>query len=120
MDRRQFLQSSAALPLSASAWAAGGDTIKVGLIGCGGRGTEAASQAMNADDAVRLVAMGDIVMDRVRAKRELLQKQKPGQVAVKDDHCFSGFDAWRRVIEASDVVLIACAAKFHPMYMMAA
>jgi len=120
MDRRQFVQTSAALPLAASAWAAGAETIKIGLIGCGGRGNAAAAQAMTADDAVRLVAMGDIVMDRVKTSRAALAKQKPGQVTVKDDHCFAGFDAYRSVIAASDVVLIACAAKFHPMYLMAA
>jgi predicted dehydrogenase len=120
MDRRQFVQTSAALPLAASAWAAGAETIKIGLIGCGGRGNAAAAQAMTADDAARLVAMGDIVMDRVKTSRAALAKQKPGQVTVKDDHCFAGFDAYRSVIAASDVVLIACAAKFHPMYLMAA
>jgi predicted dehydrogenase len=120
MDRRKFLQTSAALPLAQSAWAAGTETIKIGLVGCGGRGTQAAAQALTADDAGRLVAIGDIVMDRVKATRETVQKQKPGQVTVKDDRCFAGFDAYKHVIEASDVVLIACAAKFHPLYLMAA
>jgi len=41
-------------------------------------------------------------------------------VQVDDAHCFSGLDGYRHVIEASDVVLIACAAKFHPLYMLAA
>jgi predicted homoserine dehydrogenase-like protein len=61
----------------ASAWAAGSDAVRIGLIGCGARGTQAAAQAMTADDSVRLVAMGDIVMDRCRTRREELRKQKP-------------------------------------------
>jgi predicted dehydrogenase len=101
-------------------FAAASDTIRIGMIGCGGRATEAATQAMKADFGVRLVAMADILMDRVREKRKQLQEKYPGQVSVDDDHCFAGFDAYRHVIESVDVVLIANAAKFHPLHMMAA
>lgn len=119
--RRSILMASLSSALASGVgYGAGTETIRVGLIGCGGRGTEAAGQAMNADDAVQLVAMGDLVADRVRAKRETLRKQNARQVAVTDDRCFSGFDAYRRVIECSDVVLIANAAKFHPLHMKAA
>jgi predicted dehydrogenase len=59
-------------------------------------------------------------MDRLKEKRALLKKQKPAQVAVDDDHCFAGFDAYKKVIESADVVLIANAAKFHPLHMRAA
>lgn len=117
--RRDFLKSSA-VALPAFAYAAGSDAIRIGMIGCGGRCTEAATQAMNADKGVRLVAMADIVMDRVHEKRNLLKEKYPAQVAVDDDHCFAGFDAYKKVIESVDVVLIANAAKFHPLYTMAA
>jgi len=119
-SRRSFLAAAAALPIGASAYAAGSDAVRLGMIGCGGRATEGALQAMNADDGVRLVAMADIVPARIREKRAWLKERKGPQVAVDDDHCFAGFDAWRHVIESCDAVLIACAAKFHPMYMMAA
>jgi predicted dehydrogenase len=128
-SRRDFLKTSAAalsaaslgaLELSRSAWAAGGDVIRVGMIGCGGRNAGAAAQALTADKGARLVAMCDLFMDRVRSKREAIQKANPEQVEVDDDHCFTGFDGYRKVIECSDVVLVANAAKFHPLHLMAA
>ncbi|MCC6697126.1 MAG: Gfo/Idh/MocA family oxidoreductase [Candidatus Hydrogenedentes bacterium] len=106
--------------IARNAYAAAGDTIRVGMIGCGGRNTSAVVQALNADPGARLVAMCDIFMDRVKAKRERIQAQMKDQVTVDDDHCFVGFDGYKSVIEASDVVLIANAAKFHPFHAMAA
>ncbi len=127
-NRRGFLKSSAAASVAALAGldparfvhASGSDILKVGMIGCGGRNSGAVVQALTADPGARLVAMGDFFLDRVKAKREAVREQKPDQTIVDDDHCFSGFDAYQRVIEASDVVLIANAAKFHPLHTMAA
>jgi myo-inositol 2-dehydrogenase / D-chiro-inositol 1-dehydrogenase len=128
-SRRNFLKSSAlamtVAPLGAGSaspyvHAAGSDTIRIGLIGCGGRGTGAAINAMTADKGTKLVAMADMIMDRVKKGRASLQQKKSEQVAVDDDHCFSGFDGYKKVIEASDVVLIANAAKFHPLHLKAA
>ena len=96
------------------------DIIRVGMIGCGGRNTGAAVQALSADPGARLVAMCDIFMDRVKARREMLKAQKKDQVIVDDDQCFEGFDGYKHVIAASDVVLIANAAKFHPFHAMSA
>ncbi len=127
--RRDFLKSSAiaasaaisgAHSIAKNAYAAGSDVLRVGMIGCGGRNTGAAAQALAADPGARLVAMCDIFMDRVQARRERLGSQMKDQVAVDDDHCFAGFDGYKHVIEASDVVLIANAAKFHPFHSMAA
>lgn len=127
--RRGFLAKSAvaasasvsgARSIANNAYAAGSDAIRVGMIGCGGRNTGAAAEALTADPGARLVAMCDIFMDRVKARRERLEQQKKGQVFVDDEHCFSGFDGYKHVIEASDVVLIANAAKFHPLHAMAA
>jgi myo-inositol 2-dehydrogenase / D-chiro-inositol 1-dehydrogenase len=127
--RRDFLKSSAVVASAAvvgvnniahNAYAAGSDIIRVGMIGCGGRNTGAAVQALAADPGARLVAMCDIFMDRVKAKREQLREQMKDQVIVDDDHCFMGFDGYKQVIESSDVVLIANAAKFHPFHAMAA
>ncbi|MDY0170615.1 MAG: Gfo/Idh/MocA family oxidoreductase [Thermoguttaceae bacterium] len=127
VSRRDFVFGTAAagaamtgLSLARSAHAAGSDVIRVGLVGCGGRGTGAAAQAMEADPGVRLVAMGDVFASRVESRRKALASQRPDQMAVDDDHCFVGLDAYRKVIEASDVVLIANAAKFHPVQMAAA
>jgi predicted dehydrogenase len=129
-SRRDFLKTLMAaaagtaafggLPFARSAHGAGGDVIRIGLIGCGSRGPGAAINAMRADDGVRLVAMTDVLADRVRGRREMLQQQNPGQVKVADDHCFSGLDGYKQVIAGVDVVLIACSAKYHPVYLRAA
>ncbi|MBE3068834.1 MAG: Gfo/Idh/MocA family oxidoreductase [Planctomycetes bacterium] len=128
-SRRQFLKTSATavsgvalggLALEQAAHAAGTDVIRIGVVGCGGRGPGAAADAMSVDPGIRLVALADLFMDRVKAARNNLKGQRPDQVAVDDDHCFAGFDGYRKVIESVDVVLIACAAKFHPMYAKAA
>ena len=127
--RRDFLKASAAvasaavsgtLGISRSVFAAGSDIIRVGMVGCGGRNAGAAAQALTADSGARLVAMCDIFMDRVKEKRRILKEKKPEQVVVEDDHCFTGFDGYKHVVELSDVVLIANAAKFHPLHAMAA
>lgn len=128
-SRRAFLKSSAAvlsaaaagsLAVARSAHAAGSDVLKVGLIGAGGRGSGAAANAMTADAGARLVAMCDVFEDIVRASRERLKEAKPEQVAVDDDHLFVGFDGYQKVIDSCDVVVIACASRFHPQYLKAA
>jgi predicted dehydrogenase len=98
----------------------GSDVLKVGMIGCGGRNAGAAAQALAADPGARLVAMCDIFRDRIEAKREEIRAARGAQVAVDDAHCFTGFDGYKHVIEAADVVLIANAAKFHPFHAISA
>ncbi|MBM3746309.1 MAG: Gfo/Idh/MocA family oxidoreductase [Acidobacteria bacterium] len=119
-SRRDFLKTSVLAAVPSGVHLAGSDTIRVGVIGCGGRGAAAAVNAMNADPGVRLAAMGDLLLDRAQEKRNALKLKRPNQVAVDDDHCFAGFDAYKKVIESVDVVLIANAAKFHPLHMRAA
>jgi len=125
-SRRDFLKTSAlgavavgGLSLERSAHAAGSDVIRIGMVGCGGRCSGAAANAMDADPGTRLVAMTDLFADRVQGKRKALKNSKPDQVEVDDDHCFAGLDGYKKVIDSVDVVLIACAAKFHPMYLKA-
>lgn len=128
VSRRYFLKSSAlaasagaaSLGVARGAHAAGDGTIKIGMIGCGGRCSGAAAEALRAGADVKLVAMCDVFDSRLQAARKNLKTQFPDQVAVDDDHCFAGFDGYRKVIESADVVLIACASKFHPMYSEAA
>ncbi len=128
--RRTFLKS-AVLTTSAAALnasnlnrlghTAGNDEIKIGLIGCGGRGSAAANDAMDADPGVKLIAVGDIFGDKVQKSLQGLKDRKPDQVNVKDECCFVGFDAHQNVIESGvDVVLIACTSIFHPQYVRAA
>ena len=121
-NRRDFIKAAAGA-VTASTFAghvAGSDVIRVGVIGCGGRGEAAAMNAMNAGKDIRIVAMGDIRLDRVQEKRAALKLKYPEQVMVNDDHCFRGFEAYQSVIEASDVVIIANAAKFHPLHLKTA
>jgi predicted dehydrogenase len=129
-SRRDFLKHSATLAVGATvaplaisraAHAAGSDVLRVGLIGCGGRGSGAAANAMNAGDDVRLVAMGDVFADKAQASRKNLKTAKPHQVMVDDDHVFVGFDAYQKVIDSDvDVVLIAASSRFHPQFLKAA
>ncbi len=129
ISRRGFLRQSAvaaslagtaSLTLGRSAHAAGDGSIKIGMIGCGGRCSGAAAQALKAGADVKLVAMCDVFDSRLQASRTNLKTQFGDQVAVDDDHCFVGFDGYQKVIDSVDVVLIACASKFHPMYSEAA
>ena len=128
-SRRDFLKTSLAaaagaaavggLSLARSAHAAGSDILRIGLVGCGNRGPGAASDAMTADPGARLTAMGDVFADHITSRREMLKKLHPDQVQVDDAHCFTGLDSYRHVIENVDVVLIACAAKYHCVYLQA-
>ena len=123
VSRRDFLKSSAAAAaaaISSSAYAAGSDVIKVGMIGCGVRCTEAARNAMRADKGVRIAAIADLLIDRAQEARAALKTEFPEQVSATNDNCFAGFDGYKNVIESVDVVLIANAAKFHPLHMRAA
>lgn len=124
LTRRSFLGQSAAgaaavfggAALARGVHAAGSDVIRVGMIGCGGRCSGAAAQALEAGPDIRLVAMADVFEAKVNAAYQNLKKLAPDRVIVDADHRFTGLDGYKKVIEASDVVLIACASKFHPMY----
>ena len=127
-SRRDFLKAAtvavgaaagAALPIARSAHAAGSDILRVGLVGCGGRGAGAAVNALNGDANARLVALGDVFPDMLKSARANLKAVKPEQVTVDDDHCFVGFEACQHVIACSDVVLLALPTYFHPIYLKA-
>src|SRR4051812_26603615 len=118
-SRRDFLKSSAAvvagtLAAAPNVHAAGSDVLRVGLIGCGGRGTGAAAQALKADKNVQLVALGDAFEDRIQKCMGELKKDADiaDKLAVKPDHCFVGFDAYEHVIANSDVVLLCTPPHF--------
>src|SRR5271155_4864947 len=104
--RRDFLTASAVatgatlLGSVPVVHAAGGDTLRIGLIGCGGRGTGAATQALNADANVKLVTMGDVFPDRLKSSLAQLQADNEivKKIDVKPDHCFTGFDAYKQVL----------------------
>jgi predicted dehydrogenase len=129
-SRRDFLKTSAAVAGATLAGglivpqvhAAGGDVLKVGLVGCGGRGTGAAMQAIRADKNTRLVALGDAFPDRLEECRKTLEGTPDiaARVAVDPDHRFTGLNAYKSVIENVDVVLLATPPGFRPMHLQAA
>jgi predicted dehydrogenase len=129
-SRRDFLKTSsvvaagalaASLPIARSAHAAGSDILKIGLVGCGGRGTGAAGNALTADENTKLVAMGDAFADRLETSLNNLKKGFKDRVAVDKDHCFSGFDAYEKVINSDiDVILLAETPHFRPKHLKAA
>lgn len=130
-SRRQFLKraswATAATALVAcqgmqSVHAAGDDTLRVGLIGCGGRGTGAASQALMADSRVKLTAMGDAFADRIEISlKGLRDSELEGKVDVPPERRFAGFDAYQKVIESGvDVVLLTSPPHFRPLHLKAA
>jgi predicted dehydrogenase len=112
---------AAGLDLGRTAHAAGSDVIRVGLIGCGGRGTGAAVNAMNTGKDVRLAALADLFPEQLDNCLRRLRRAKPDQVAVSPEHCFVGFDAYQKLLASGiDVVLIACTVHFHPTLLTAA
>jgi len=133
LSRRQFIKSSGAAVVTSALAAnelivpnvhpAGSDVLRVGLIGCGGRGTGAAGQALAADPNVKLVAMGDAFMDRLKGSLATLKGEKEiaHKIDVTDERCFAGFDAYKQVIASGvDVVLLATPPHFRPIHLKAA
>lgn len=97
------------------------ETLKVGLIGCGGRGSGAANQALKADPNVVLWAMGDIFKDKMDASLENLTKVHGPKVKVDEGRKFIGFDAFKKVLDSGvDVVLLATPPHFRPEHLTAA
>jgi len=129
-SRRDFLKTSTlaaggalagGLAIGRSAHAAGSDILKVALIGCGGRGTGAAGNALNADPHAKLVAMGDAFSDRLEGSLKALQGQYGKRVDVPKARRFTGFDAYQKVLQSGvDVVVLAEPPHFRPQHLKAA
>ncbi|HWN93577.1 MAG TPA: Gfo/Idh/MocA family oxidoreductase [Methylomirabilota bacterium] len=126
LTRRNFLSSTSktlagaaalsALPIERFAHAASpGDTLKVALVGCGGRGSGAANQALATGESVKLVAVADVHKDRMEGSLKNLANQHKHKVEVPDDHKFLGFDGYKNAISTADVVILATPPGFRPM-----
>lgn len=131
MNRRSFLRNTSTvaagaslafqLGIARSAHAAADDTIKIALVGCGGRGNGAAFNAMQANPKVKLVAMADAFQDSIDTGLRFLPKQCPNQVDVPKERQFVGLDAYEKAIAADvDVVLLCTPPGFRPMQFEAA
>jgi predicted dehydrogenase len=130
--RRTFLKTSAgaaalgalAIPKAVHADGNGTETLKIGLIGCGGRGGGAVDDALRADPNTELVAVGDTFADMAKARLEQW-KQKPeiaSRIKVEPDHIFPAeghdFDSYKHVIDSDvDVVLLATPPHFRPLHL---
>ena len=130
-NRRSFLKTTGTAVLGTSlayglgfpASAMGGKkpVLKVGLVGCGGRGTGAALEALRADPDVLLTAMGDVFADRLDESYAALAKVEPAKVKVSQQNKFIGFDAYQKVIDSGvDVVLLTTPPSFRPDHLTAA
>ncbi|PKQ44414.1 Gfo/Idh/MocA family protein [Confluentibacter flavum] len=90
--------------------------IKIGLVGCGGRGTGALFEALSASTSVRVVAIGDTFDDNTNRVFSLLKQNFSKQCDVTTNTCFSGFDAYNKVIEFCDAIILATPPPFRPQH----
>ncbi len=126
--RRDFLKTSTlatvgTMSLASAVHAAGNDVLRVGLIGCGSRGSGAASQALMADSQVKLTAMGDAFGDRLEASLDNLKNIDglAAKIDVPPERRFVGFDAYKEVLASGvDVVLLTTPPGFRPLHLQAA
>jgi predicted dehydrogenase len=126
-QRREFCKTAAAasvaavMPGSLGVFVSGSDVIKVGVIGCGDRGTGAAIDCLMADPGVEIVALGDLVPDRIESALKRLTGKYPDRIKVPADRRFTGFDNYLGVCSVPDVNLIITAAPpgFRPMHLKA-
>jgi len=130
-SRREFLKTSATTVAAAgllsqqkvvrAAYASGSGMLKIGLVGCGGRGTGAARQALRADKYTRLVAVADVFADRVESSLGHLKRTDVAdRVVVDADHRFVGFDAYKELLATDvDIVLLATPPHFRPQHLKA-
>lgn len=124
LTRRDFVRTAAAATAVSSAmprftWGAAPDKVlKVGVIGCGGRGTGAAHNAMAADDNVKVVALADIAKDRLdRCRKDL--KDKRG-VDIDDKNCFVGLDSYKELLNTDvDYIILAAPPYYRPEHFTA-
>ena len=126
-SRRDFIRGSAAvstaalaaqLGISSAAHAQGSEEVRIGLIGCGGRGSGAANQALSTSGKTRLVAVADAFEDRLNGSLGNLAKEHKEKVTVQADDKYIGFDAYQKLIDRSDVdmVILATPPGFRPIH----
>lgn len=126
-SRRDFLQRTGATvagaalagAITARSYAAENNTIKIALIGCGGRGTGAAAQALSTQGPTKLVAMADFFENRLKSSLQALSHQKGKQVDVPPDRQFVGLDGYKKAMDClgpGDVVLLATPPAFRPIH----
>jgi myo-inositol 2-dehydrogenase/D-chiro-inositol 1-dehydrogenase len=126
--RRDFLAAgaagAAAVLAPSGVFAAADDTIKIGLIGCGGRGTGAALDTLHGNPNVKIVALGDVFEDRIKGCIANIKRDKAkvgDRLTATPETCFVGLDAYQKVLNAGvDLVILATPPGFRPVHLEAA
>ena len=125
--RRTFCKQTAAattgilastLPLDAMSNVYDNKKLKLALVGCGGRGSGAAVQALTADDKVELYAMADAFRDRIDSSLNGIKEHfdESKNIDVKEKNMFTGFDAYKKAIDLCDVVILTTPPGFRPLH----
>jgi len=128
--RREFLKGSTAAVVGsavAAGWtipavyAAGSDEIRVGLIGCGGRGTGAGENVAQAAPGVKIIALGDVFKDKIDSCVDSLKKTVADKLDVPEERQFVGLDAYQKVLAADvNYIILATPPGFRPLHLKAA
>ena len=127
LNRRSFVKSTGitsgallTVPFSLESMANSSNDkkIKLALIGCGGRGTGAAVQALRADKDVELVAMADAFSDQMENSLKAISEELDGEriIKVKEKNRYSGFNAYQKAIDLADVVILTTPPGFRPLH----
>lgn len=126
--RREFLKTTAVagaaaatLGIARSAHAAGSDKIRVALIGCGGRGSGAIENCLDADPSIHVVAVADAFARPAMNEAKELRRKRPDRVDIPDDRVFVGLDAYQKAIGCDvDMIVTATPPGFRPLIYSAA
>jgi predicted dehydrogenase len=127
VNRRNFLKTTstavggtllAGLSVERAAHAAGSDQLKLALIGCGGRGSGAAAQALTTytQGPIKLIAMADVHRDRLEGSLKEIKAKHEDRVDVLPENQFIGFDAYKNAIALADVVILSTPPGFRPIH----
>ncbi|SVE34652.1 uncharacterized protein METZ01_LOCUS487506, partial [marine metagenome] len=128
-NRRTFIKASGTAAVAASTIAFPSVTfgkpdsrkLKIGFIGCGGRGSGAINQALTADSNCELYAMGEVFRDKLDRSLKSVQGRRPGQVNIDEKRKFVGLDAYQKVLESGvDLVILTTPPGFRPLHFKAA
>lgn len=126
LTRRSFLKDTTAaviggslageLAIERAVFAAGDDTVKIALVGCGGRGSGAASQALSTPGKTKLVALADVRPEQLEKGLAALRVKHAAQIDAPPDHQFTDFDGYKHAISLADVVILATSPGFRPIH----
>jgi predicted dehydrogenase len=127
LTRRDFIKTTAtaslaaAIPGNLGLFAQGSDTIRIGVIGCGGRGTGAAIDALNSAPGVEIVALFDPFQDRIDSCLKKLRETMPDKIKVRPETCFTGLDGYKGLLAVPEVnhVVTAAPPGFRPIHLKA-